>query len=87
MNDQALAAFGQATRCARSELAPQVDVTDRVLDTLRARQPRHLVGEPELLWMGISSLAAACIAWVVFWISAGDEMFFALVQPFVTGFQ
>ena len=87
MNDQALAAFAKATRCARSELTLQVDVADRVLDTLRARRPRRLVAEPELFWMGIGSLAAACIALVVFWISTGNEAYLAMVQPFVTGFQ
>lgn len=74
--------FSDLAAHARQEAAPAVDISGRVFDTLRRRQPAPAVPWDELLF-GASSVVAACAAAALFWLGSGNDSFLPLFSPFL----
>lgn len=89
MNTDPLAVFEHLAAQANEEVAPTIDVTDRVLVILHSRDtaPVALECEYEYFWIQAASLLAGCAASIAFWIGYSDDSLWTLAQPFITVLQ
>lgn len=87
MSGDSLGRFDELARRACGESPPAIDVSGRVLDTLRSRRTESLRPPVDVLLFGAGSLLAACAALAFLWVGLADDSFLTFLAPFLTGFQ
>ena len=86
MIDPQLSVFENLVTKSKGEPVPHVDVANRVMLSVRQiDEPQHL--EPEFVWFGTFSVAAACVACIALILTSSDDSLLPIVQPFVTAIQ
>jgi hypothetical protein len=76
--------FNQLAGIATAETPPKLNVADRVLATLNTIVPAKASVETEYALFGFGSLAAACVALILFSMSTGDDLLILFAEPFIT---
>jgi len=83
MKNDPLAIVERLAARANGEAAANVDVADNVLARLRSREVATVSFEREYVWIGASSVLAACAASLIFWLGTVNDSLWTLVQPFI----